>query len=172
MPSTYDRIARQTVTGSAVASVEFSSIPSTYTDLVVVVTAQQTGTPTATDAFVTLNGNGSSIYSRTVLYGDGTAASSSRNANFDRAYFALSPQSARFATVIYDFNNYSNTTTNKSMLMRYGDAGLALYSASYLFRSTSAISIIAFTASDRMGAGVADSWSVGSTFTLYGIKAA
>jgi hypothetical protein len=171
MPATYDRIASQTVTGSAASAIQFSDIPSTYTDLVVIVSAKQTGTPTGTDAFVTLNGNGASIYSRTVLIGDGVSATSSRATNMDRAYFPVSPQTSD-AIMIFNFNNYSNTSTNKAMLMRYSGSPGVTYASGYLFASTAAISIIAFTASDRMGAGVADSWDIGSTFTIYGIRAA
>lgn len=171
MPATYDRIAAQTVTGSAASAIQFSSIPSTYTDLVIVVSAKQTGTPTGTDAFITLNGNGASIYSRTVLIGDGVNATSSRATNMDRAYFPVSPGTGD-AVMIFNFMNYSNTATNKTILMRYGGNPGVVYASTYLFASTAALSTIAFTASDRLGAGTPDSWDIGSSFTLYGIKAA
>lgn len=171
MPATYNLIESQTVTGSAVSAVQFSTIPSTYSDLIVVVSTKQTGTPTGTDAFVTLNGNGASIYSRTIILGDGTNATSSRATNMDRGYFPLSPGTGNIVTMIFNFINYSNTTSNKAMLMRYNEPGAATYAGGYLFASTAAISTIAFTASDRMGAGTPDSWDVGSTFRLYGILA-
>lgn len=170
MPSTYEKIATQTL-ASAASSVTFSSIPGTYTDLVFVIQAKQTGTPTGTDAFITLNGSGSSIYSRTVLNGDGTTASSSRGTNMDRAYFPVSPQTAD-AVIICNFMNYANTTTNKTMLMRYGGSPGVVYAAVYLFASTAALTTIAITGSDQMGAGTPDNWAIGSTFNLYGIKAA
>lgn len=170
MPSTYEKIATQTL-ASAASSVTFSSIPGTYTDLVLVVLAKQTGTPTGTDAFITLNGSGSSIYSRTVLNGDGTTASSSRGTNMDRAYFPVSPQTAD-AVIIYNFMNYANTTTNKTFLMRYGGSPGVTFAAVYLYRSTAALTTIALTGSDQMGAGTPDNWAIGSTFNLYGIKAA
>lgn len=168
--ATYALIASQTVTGSAVTSIQFSSIPNTYTDLVLVTSIKQVGSPTATDAFITLNGNGASVYSRTILYGDGVNATSSRASNMDRLYFFLSP-SSEFVTTTINFMDYSNTTTAKSILWRFGTGGSGVGAGCYLYNSLLAIDTIAVTASDRMGSGSPDSLDVGSTFRLYGIQA-
>jgi hypothetical protein len=62
------------------------------------------------------------------------------------------------------FQNYSNTTTNKSMLFRGNQTGGAVTLQACLYRSTSAIS--SFTLS-----GVGGNIGSGSTFNLYGIQA-
>jgi hypothetical protein len=62
--------------------------------------------------------------------------------------------------------NYSNTTTYKTVLLRSNNASAITVATVGLWRSTSAINTIKIYAD---GAAV---FSVGSTFTLYGIKAA
>ena len=64
MPNTYEPIATNTL-GSAASSVTFSSIPSTYTDLIVVMNyANSTG---LADVFFRFNGDTGSNYSDTIL---------------------------------------------------------------------------------------------------------
>jgi hypothetical protein len=68
------------------------------------------------------------------------------------------------ATVITQFQNYSNTTTNKTTLSRYNLASAEVSTAAALWRSTAAINIITV----RPTGG---SFQAGTTFSLYGIKA-
>jgi hypothetical protein len=66
---------------------------------------------------------------------------------------------------IVNFQNYANTTTNKTILTRGSVAAGQVTAAVSLWRSTAAItSIVLYTA------GLAN-WASGSQFTLYGIKA-
>jgi hypothetical protein len=66
---------------------------------------------------------------------------------------------------IYNIMNYSNTTTFKTMISRFSNSSVIAQAEVSLYRSTSAItSIEIFT--------TPDSFAVGSTLTLYGIKAA
>jgi hypothetical protein len=76
--NTYEAIATQTL-GSAAASVTFSSIPGTYTDLVVVIAG--TLTTGSDNVSFQLNGDSGANYSVTVLTGDGSTASSGRASN-------------------------------------------------------------------------------------------
>jgi hypothetical protein len=69
----------------------------------------------------------------------------------------------------YQFMNYTNTTTYKTILCRTSNNyGGVIRSSVGLLKSTAAISSIwmdlAFSSSNN--------WSTGSTFSLYGIKAA
>ena len=74
MANTFELIASSTVGSSGAASIDFSSIPSTYTDLVIKLSAASNRA--AIDTFrLTFNGSGSS-YSGKILYGNGSAASS------------------------------------------------------------------------------------------------
>jgi hypothetical protein len=169
MPSTYTPIAAQTL-ASAAGSVTFSSIPSTYTDLILIVNGRK-DTAVNTDAFFCrLNGDGGSNYSSTELNGDGSSATSFRTSN--DAYCRLgvipgtSAGSSIYGVSIVNFLNYANTTTNKSMLTRGSVASGQVTGSVSLWRSTAAInSIVLYTA----GLG---NWASGSIFTLYGIKAA
>jgi hypothetical protein len=158
--STYSTIATYTVP-SAQASYTFSSIPSTYTDLVLIM--NNIHTTNAVDAWFQLNGDTGTNYSRTNLIGDGSAAASGRNTNVGFGYGLLTYTS--FSTNRLHFNNYSNTTTNKTVLIRADNAGNYATTAVDLWRNTSAINSI------KIGC-ISGSFDVGSTFTLYGITAA
>ena len=77
MAITYEPIATTTL-GTSASSVTFSTIPGTYTDLVLVVA----GTSAATNGNeMQFNGDTGNNYSFTLLYGTGSAAVSSRNSN-------------------------------------------------------------------------------------------
>jgi hypothetical protein len=163
MPVTYDKIATTTL-GSAASNIIFSSIPSTYTDLVLVFVGKRTSG--ANNLYINLNNDSSALYSRTVLFGTGTTAGSTRNSgqtSITDFYVGLS--SVGDSLHIMNFMNYSNTTTNKTLLWRNGRADEATQSIVGLYRSTSAINQIdLYTSGSTITAG--------STATLYGIKAA
>lgn len=158
--SAYEVISTQTL-GSAVATVTFSSIPQTYTDLVLVFNGTDSS---GTNAFrVQLNGDTATNYSGTDLDGDGTSATSSRFTSID--YIRGGGISTTNGTAILQFQNYSNTTTYKTVLGRYGTPASSSDTWVNLWRSTSAISSILILIN-------AVNYAAGSTFTLYGIKAA
>jgi hypothetical protein len=163
--NTYEAIATQTL-GSAAASVTFSSIPGTYTDLILICNLQVT--LSSADFSVQVNNDSSTLYSRTLIYGDGSSAVSTRNTG--QTYFqpdALGyPTSAYSQNTIIHFMNYSNTTTFKTFLSRTNNASTGLDAMVGLWRSTAAINRI-----DVATIG-ASSWATGSTFTLYGIQSA
>jgi hypothetical protein len=73
MANTFELIASYAATGS-VSNIEFTSIPSTYTDLVLKFSLRSS-TNTATDIFLTYNGTASG-YSYRLLQGNGASASS------------------------------------------------------------------------------------------------
>jgi hypothetical protein len=163
--NTYEAIATQTL-GSSAATVTFSSIPSTYTDLVLVLSATSN---VAANSYVRLNNDSGTNYSWTALYGDGSTAGSdkaSSTANGILVDYFANPTSTQINTVIMQFNNYSNTTTFKTVLSRANRAGSGTDAIVALWRSTAAITelTLRFTGSQT--------WSTGSTFSLYGIKAA
>ncbi len=71
-----------------------------------------------------------------------------------------------FMTAIVQIQNYSNASTYKTCLIRGNDANNYVLATVGLSRSTSAITSISLATSS--GA----QFVTGSTFTLYGIKAA
>jgi hypothetical protein len=160
MPATYEPIATTTTSGSA-TTVTFSSIAGTYTDLVVI---GQGSASANTGVNLRLNGDTASNYSNTILFGDGSSAGSLRQTSVTSINFGF------FGTGVSDLNgsvmNYSNTTTNKTTLSRRNSAAVATSAVVGLYRSTSAItSVTLFTDG-------AITFTNGTTFTLYGIKAA
>lgn len=163
MPSTYTPIATHTTTTSGTSSFTFSSIPSTYTDLILVCSLKATSTNSSLVA--RFNGDGTSTYSVTQMYGTSSQALSQRLSNQTEVYLSFSGfPTATFATTICHFMNYSNTTTNKTFISRSGYASTYSDVSVGLWRSTAAIS------SMTLYAGT--SYDTGCTFTLYGVKSA
>jgi hypothetical protein len=165
MPKTYDPIATTTL-GSAAASYTFSSIPATYTDLIVIVNGGATG---AADMGIRFNGDTATNYSRTVLSGNGTSATSSRisSADFFRPTNTGNLNNTLNFNAIINIFNYTNTTTFKTILSRTNNAGTGTDATVGLWRKTpEAITSVLLLTTDSQ------SFSTGTTFTLYGIKAA
>ena len=162
MPATYEPIATTTTSGSA-SNVTFSSIAGTYTDLVIIVNA---GGSTSADLHLQFNGDTGTNYSRTVLSGSGSAASSSRQTSV--AYIRVDNLGYLTTTfpafnAIINVMNYSNSTTNKTVVSRTNNAGTGVDASVGLWRSTAAItSVVLFPDTGTL--------TNGSTFTLYGIK--
>jgi hypothetical protein len=162
--ATYSLIDSTTGTGSS-NSITFSSIPSTYTDLILVVngaTTTSTGNPR-----LRFNGDTGSNYSDTNLYGSGSAAGSYRNTSgtsiqlIATVYFNTSLDT----NLIIHIMDYANTTTNKTTLNRANKATDGVDAVVGLWRNTAAInSLTLFTASGN-------NISSASTFKLYGIQA-
>jgi hypothetical protein len=160
--NTYVALDKKTVT-TAVTSVEFTGISQAYTDLVVVINAQ---TSSDTQIRLQLNGNTGANYSSTVMAGDGSTAFSIRVSNENS--MNIGGAGTQFGTTILNFNNYSNTTTNKTVLAdykstssSYGETGAKVG----LWRNTNAITSILFLLPGSF------TYSAGSTFSLYGILA-
>lgn len=162
MAKTYEPIATTTL-GSAAASYTFSSIPSTYTDLIVV--AVTTNTSAATNMTVQVNGDTGSNYSRTRINGSGSTATSSRNSNETRIYNGDVGNPSVPSVNTLHFMNYANTTTYKTVIGRYGEADIQTGAVVGLWRNTAAITSITINSDSN-------NFAVGSTFTLYGIKGA
>jgi hypothetical protein len=145
--------------------VTFSSIPQTYTDLVLVASLNQaTGSPQ--NMLMRLNGDTTSIYSDTILSGTGSAAESVRNSNqtrFQMDRYAFPPSSG-FSNNIIQIMNYSNTTTNKTIINRVNNAASGTDAIVHLWRNTAAISSL------ELFSGSGGNYAVGSTFTIYGIS--
>ena len=165
---TYTPIETYTVTGSAVSSVTLGSggtIPSTYTDLIVVVNASLTSGTSVWG--VRFNGDTGSNYSWTSLRGDGSSATSTRDTGSNRilcGWFGTSK-----STGIVQIQNYANTTTYKTVITRSNatDSGTYVNAAVGLWRGSTGSATQAITSVTVLPDS--STWPVGSTFTLYGI---
>ena len=167
MAITYEPIATTTL-GSATATVTFSSITGSYTDLVLIINAA--ANTSGDDLWLRFNSDTGTNYSLTTLLGNGTSASSTRRSSFSRIMSdAAYPTAANGFNQITNIMDYSNTTTYKTVLIRSNNANTSQYVGATvgLWRSTSAITSIDLTIA---GAGL--QFASGSTFTLYGIKEA
>lgn len=164
---TYQLIASNTVGSGGVASVTFSSIPQTYTDLIIKYTARNTSTSN-TFTQLTFNGNSSS-YSYRGLYGNG-ASVSSFNASTTYIYVGdmdLSSYTANtFSNEEIYIPNYAGSNY-KSVSIDSVNENNATTAASYLtaglWSNTAAITSVTLTT----GGG---NYAQYSTFYLYGIK--
>jgi len=163
--NTYEAIATQTL-GSTASTVTFSSIPSTYTDLVLVISAIAT-TSVGGDIVIQFNSDTGSNYSGTYVWGNGTSAGSNRASNATYSlidYYAEMDTSV--ANRIVSIQNYSNTTTFKTFLSRANNAGRGTDAIVGMWRSTAAITSLLLDVTST------NDFAAGSTFSLYGIKAA
>jgi hypothetical protein len=163
MPRTYEPIASITATAGATA-LTFSNIPQTFTDLILVCGG-------AGDAgsgkffFLRPNNDSSALYSRTNLDGNGSSAASSRFSSEQSTF----PSLANPSVTVFQIMSYANTNVFKTML----EASRSFLSpndlvrrAVYLYRSTNAVTALNIYSSNVSGI------SAGTTFSLYGIKAA
>jgi hypothetical protein len=163
MPSTYEPIATTTL-GTAAATIDFSSIPATYTDLRIVLVG--TCTSTATFANCIFNGVTSSVYSSTFLTGNGSSAASSQGSTSRISLGSTQQiQTTTPTLVTLDIFSYAGSTFKTCLgTGSYDLNGSGSVERSVgLFRDTTAISSVTL----RIG-GV--NWEIGTTATLYGIK--
>jgi hypothetical protein len=162
MPKTYEPIAT-TNAGPTQSTYTFTSIPSTYTDLVLIISPVGNG-----DAQVNLrfNSDTGTNYSYTVLGGNGTSAVADRvaDATFIGTDYYFSVTTAG-GVIRANIMNYANSTTFKTALMRADNAGKGTMTNVGLWRNTAAITSVTVTTTNSTFAN-------GSTLTLYGIKAA
>jgi hypothetical protein len=160
--TTYEPLATVTASGGSATQLVMSSIPSTYTDLVLIVNDSRTA---ISNIYIQINGDTGSNYSLTYVSGSGSVAGSGRNSNMSTGYyFDAYGSSTTRGTGILNFMNYSNTTTYKSILSRYSNAGGEAIATIGLWRSTAAINSITIYLS-----GNSATFNTGTTFTLYGI---
>ena len=166
MANTYVKIASTTVGSGGVASVTFSSIPATYTDLLVKASARQGSG--GTEMQLTFNGSSTS-FSNKRLYGTGSATASdsvgtafvsntqSNDGSFTASTFGNGEwyipnyTSANYKSVSVDGVTENNATTALMML------------TTGLWSNTAAITSITITAQ-------IPNFVQYSSFYLYGIK--
>lgn len=162
MAVTYEPIASTTLSANA-GSITFSSIPSTFTDLVLVLRPVNFGSG---NMLIRFNGDTANNYSRTVVGGSGTTVASGRLTNVP--YFGWdfygSGINGTGGPVIAHIMSYSNTSVQKAILGIGGHASLGVDRVVGLWRSTSAISSLDVTGPTNFAAG--------TVMSLYGIKAA
>jgi hypothetical protein len=168
MPVTYQLISSN-VLGSAAASVTFSSIPATYTDLVVRGSVRNDNASNADGLWIRLNGLTTSIYSDTTLYGNGSSALSFRASNATKTEGAVqgtTTTSNTFTTFEFYLPSYlssSNKPASGIFQTENNATEARTYAIAHLIRTTNAITQIEFS----LATG---NFVSGSSFYLYGIS--
>ena len=165
MPATYEPIATTNGTGSS-NTISFTSIPATYTDLVMVFEGAVSSGGTAGLTFTINNITTGTLYSFTRVQGNGTSATSTRGSSANDGSFGYVSSSNRSMSIL-NVMNYSNGTTFKTTIARSNtsdasDGRVGAYVT--LFRDTPPVTRLDIIASQN--------FTTASTFTLYGIKAA
>jgi hypothetical protein len=174
MANTFKKIAAVTVGSGGAASIDFTSIPSTYTDLVVKLSIRNTSTQSTNQIYVQPNSATTNLSSR-IIVGTGSVALSagytssssiwgycsgngSTSNTFGNSEFYFSNYaSANYKSISVDSVNETNATDARQSLL----AGL--------WSSTTAISSLKFLTQDN-STGDAKDFVQYCTATLYGIK--
>ncbi len=157
MPGSRFLIASNTL-GSSAASVTFSGIPATYTDLVLKVSIRSNVANSFGILNFRINSNSSAIYSDTYIEGDGSGASSSRGSGNAEQYLRgmsadANQTSNTFASHEFYFPNYTssankvtsffganeNNTTASRIMARFTSSSRMACISSRRRRSTSLI---------------------------------
>lgn len=87
MATTFTKIADYTVGSGGAASIDFTSIPATYTDLVLKCSLRGNGGATIRSAKFQINGSSASMYSAKILDGNGASASSASSGTDTSIYW-------------------------------------------------------------------------------------
>lgn len=167
MANTYKLISSSTVGSGGTASVTFSSIPATYTDLVVKASLRSTGAVGSYRA--TFNGSASG-YSELLLYGDGTSAgsASSSSGTYINWNFNTAGGTSIFANCEFYIPSYASAlqkSTSAEVVTENNGTGAQQYLNAALWADTAAITSITLTMQ-----GTSPLFAEYSTFYLYGIK--
>lgn len=162
MALTYEPIATTTL-GAAAASITFSSIPSTYTDLVLTIV-----TPTGTGDFLELRFNGATTgYSWTYVGGDGTSAVSGRLSSAGGVRVSPTMGSATLPTFAnVSIFSYAGSTNKTILSQGVNDLNGSGWVRNYvgLWSSTAAINSVLIRGDSGLNL------AIGTTATIYGIK--
>jgi hypothetical protein len=168
----WTQISSQTVTGSAVATVSFTSIPGTYKDLILVSRPRGTAAVAAVNLQMQFNSDTGANYdwgtisaaSATVTYGTSVGANSIRVGAISAG---TSINANRYGSVTVEIVQYTNISMEKDIISRsWDDASRTTgtfrrQDGGGTWRNTAAITRIDLA----MDSGNID---VGSTFVLYG----
>lgn len=169
MPVTYQKIASTELSSSA-ASITFSSIPATYTDLLILASVRTASSSVSTE--ITFNGDTATNYSDTAFFNSSGSATSSRRSNVSRILVIGMDNSTTTANTFsnseiyipsYRINAQKQIYTNaqREELIATQTTGNSVGSG--YWRNTAVINSITLT-------GNGGSYATGSSFYLYGIS--
>lgn len=172
MATTFVKIASVTVGSGGTSTIDFSSIPQTYTDLKIVICARSSrNTGTSTNLSLKFNSNTTS-YSNRQLFGNGSTVSSQTNTYTDSGLIGVQTQDTDTASVFsssevyipnYTSSNYKSWSADSVRENNAASGGLTLNAG--LWSNTAAITSVSLI----MENGTFNFMQY-STAVLYGIK--
>ena len=170
MATTYEKIATVTVGSGGAATIDFTSIPSTYTDLVLKFSLRTINTSSNyLSAFVTFNGS-STGYSQRMAYGTGSSALSASGSGSYIDWSAYGSTTAATASTfgngeiyIPNYAGSANKSTSADSVSENNATNSIVALTAGLWSNTAAINQITLT-------GNSGNLAQYSSATLYGIK--
>jgi hypothetical protein len=166
MTATYIALATITLTSND-SEVLFSSIPSTYRDLVLVVTGATNEAATDSSVAMRINGDTGSNYSWIYAWGTGSAAASGASAD-SRIFVGRLPgfsSASSPGTIIIQTMDYSQTNKHKAVLTRSNNNVGVVAMHAGRWGNTAAVTSLGISRYD-----FASGLVTGSTLSLYGIN--
>jgi hypothetical protein len=173
MANTYKLIASNTVSGSSTTTITFSSIPSTYTDLVLQMSVR-TNVATLGDRInVTVNGL-TGIYGEILLRGDGSAVANNYNTNLSSAgdiyVNGNTATASTFATGEMYFPSYAGSANKVLGIISSAENAAGSGAGSYTGLLAYSINTTAAISSIQIVPLTGPNFLANSSFYLYGIK--
>jgi hypothetical protein len=168
MPATYEPIATTTL-GSAAATITFSSVPNTYTDLRLILNWSGTNVSSSVLPLLRFNSDTSTLYSSTFIFANGSTASSTVSPNDISIKLAgnVYPSSPTIpALTIVDIFSYAGSTFKTILATTSADnngSGFQ-FDGVGIYRSTNVVNTINIVLNGN------GNYAIGTTATLYGIK--
>ena len=166
MANTFELIASSTVGAGGAASIDFSSIPSTYTDLQLITSIRQTIAGTWENMTIDFNGSTANQTMRSLITSDGSTTGSQSFSRFYDWINASSSTASTFSNVSMYIPNYAGSN-NKSMsidsVVENNGTNTFLLMGAYLWSSSAAINRITLTSNTG-------TFVQYSTAYLYGVK--
>jgi hypothetical protein len=164
------RLLASTTLETATSSVVFSSIPGSFTDLLLKIGARDTTTgSTITSGSVRINGSIATNNSYTSIKGTGSSVTTNRRTSVNGLEFYYPGSNASMTTLSFSntdfyFPNYTNATTKSIGLFTSTenmDTNAELDSWAHQTQNTNPITSLEI---------IGNQFQIGSTFYLYGIK--
>jgi len=167
MATTFTKIASVSVGSGGAATITLSSIPGTYTDLVLKFSNRTDNTGVGNGFTLTYNAS-STNYTNRSIYGDGSTTASSSSSTSGMMWVNGSTETANtFANVELYITNYagSNFKSSSNDAVMENNASATTYAGlqARLWSDTAAITSMTLTPS-------VGNWVQYTTATLYGIK--
>lgn len=174
MATTYTLISSNVLT-STTANVTFSSIPQTYTDLVLRMSYRTNASGLfGSNPAIRFNSDTTANYSYTNVDGNGSTASSTTESSINALYMQSSDSTGNTADTftsnemyIPNYTGTANKPISQFKAAEQNATAAEMHIFASLYRGSSAISTILIAANSNM---VSNSFVSGSSFYLYGIK--